>query len=410
MRIFDIHRRKSGDQVQVSAEVGDLSGALSPFRLWVRFPEALAEQLTDRADPFMTALIPLAMTLGRPMIVEGEVSEQVLAGCRQIMEIWHRWYPHMKIVSLQPSKASEDPFRAEGVAGFFSAGVDSFYTVLKNRARLPKPERIRYLIHIHGADIPLENRPLYGELRAHLEATAETLGAELIPVASNLRDLTRRHVDWFMQDGAGFAAVAHALSPLLRRVFIASSTNIAHAPPWASHPMIDPLWSSETLEFLHDGAEATRLEKILRYVGPSSLAMDHLRVCWDNYGKDYNCCRCPKCLRTMIGLYIAGALDRSKTFDHDIDLGRVRRIPVRDRLAKYYLEDLLIGVRRHRPTPELENALEKALRRFPAVRISVRELGREMDRHLFGGKLRRRHRVAWPYGYPLRKHLQRDFK
>ena len=42
----------------------------------------------------------------------------------------------------------------------------------------------------------------------------------------------------------------------------------AHLGPLGSHPLLDPLWSSEDVELVHDGCEATRLDKLaLRGVG-----------------------------------------------------------------------------------------------------------------------------------------------
>jgi hypothetical protein len=136
-------------------------------------------------------------------------------------------------------------------------------------------------------------------------------------------------------------------------------------------------------------------------VGRSPVALDHLRVCWDEYGENYNCGRCPKCLRTMMSLYLTGTLDRSGTFEHTLDLDRIREIDVYNRLTRYYLLDILGYLELEKREPELQEALREALKSFPVWRTRMRELAREVDDRLFGGAIRRnRHRVRTPYGYP----------
>ena len=47
--------------------------------------------------------------------------------------------------------------------------------------------------------------------------------------------------------------------------------------------------------------------------------MRHLRVCWQNPDNAYNCGRCEKCFRTMLDLWVVGALDRCDTLPHQFD-------------------------------------------------------------------------------------------
>ena len=63
---------------------------------------------------------------------------------------------------------------------------------------------------------------------------------------------------------------------------------------FGSHPLLDPLWSTETLAFVHDGCEANRMEKVRR-IAESPLLLEGLRVCVDDRGPDvYNCGSCWK--------------------------------------------------------------------------------------------------------------------
>jgi hypothetical protein len=117
-------------------------------------------------------------------------------------------------------------------------------------------------------------------------------------------------------------SVALALGNMFRRVLIAASTTYDKLYPWGSHPLLDPLWSTEGLTFVHDGCEMDTIDKT-RIVARSRLVLDTLRPC-AGYGSGYNCGRCPKCLRTMIDLMQAGYLDRCRTLPHEIDAERLR--------------------------------------------------------------------------------------
>ena len=60
--------------------------------------------------------------------------------------------------------------------------------------------------------------------------------------------------------GAGLASVAHALG--LERLLIPGPRSYGQLEPNGTHPLLDPLWSTESTEIVHDGAEPSRWEKI----------------------------------------------------------------------------------------------------------------------------------------------------
>ena len=108
-----------------------------------------------------------------------------------------------------------------------------------------------------------------------------------------------------------------------------------------------------------DGLDAMRLDKI-KYIASSPLALRWLRVCWQNLGISYNCGRCEKCLRTMIGLELAGALGKCRTFKTGIDIERVRVTDV-DKFARFWPE-LLLELEQRGDYPELAQAVRDSVR------------------------------------------------
>ena len=124
-------------------------------------------------------------------------------------------------------------------------------------------------------------------MRAHLERAAGDLGKELVTVRTNARDFVKR-IGWTRHGyGPCLGGVGLALSPITDTVYRPASYAYHQFPPGgsnAAHPFFDSLWSTETLDIVHSGAEATRAEKIA-HLSRSSVALAHLRVCWQNVGK-----------------------------------------------------------------------------------------------------------------------------
>ena len=145
----------------------------------------------------------------------------------------------------------------------------------------------------------------------------------LIPVTTNIRRVTMALAPWTMVHGGALASVALALAPLMKRVLIAASTTYDVLYPWGTHPVLDPLWSTDSLAVIHDGCEMNTIDKT-RAIAQSQLVLDTLRTC-PGYGTGYNCGKCLKCLRATIDLLQAGVLDRCRTLPQDIDTDALRK-------------------------------------------------------------------------------------
>jgi hypothetical protein len=142
----------------------------------------------------------------------------------------------------------------------------------------------------------------------------------------------------------------------LSKCFVASTCSYDELHPWGSHPLLDPLWSTATLQFLHDGSEARRLDK-LRRIADEKLAMKYLRAC-DNPSSSGFCGQCEKCLRTMVGLHVIGKLGDFPALPHYIDPGLVRRLRLDEGTATFFREFLRVPIE----PPPLRRAIYYALR------------------------------------------------
>jgi hypothetical protein len=127
--------------------------------------------------------------------------------------------------------------------------------------------------------------------------------------------------------------------------------------PWGSHPVIDPLWSSENMEIIHDGANADRVTKIMDTIALYPEALRLLRVCVNKRGGSGNCGFCVKCIRTMTALEMAGVLRSCGSFPPKLPRDFWRRMEL-----KAFSLDATLRIARKKNAPVwIIDGLERAL-------------------------------------------------
>ena len=350
MTLSGIEVRQHLNECELTAQLTcDTSWILDdrPFELWYRFPADQHGFLdAGNADPFLAALLAPAMCLGEPLKIEGKVSPKLLRATKVIQEIYRSWKPALNFVAVDVAIDTKRQAVTRSGGGrnglFYSLGVDSGYSLAKNLRDHPADEEaVTDLITVLGFDVYLSEQQRFVAMLENANKVGSSLGKPVLPVSTNLRDFTDKIADWVqLYHGAALASVALALGTKFRHMLIAATHTYADLLPLGSHPVLDPLWSTETLSFSHDGCEATRLDK-MRQIAEVPVLLDTLRVCATGETTDaYNCGKCPKCLMTMIGLHIVGALGKCATLPKEIDLDAVRGIPVRNTTQGVYLRQL----------------------------------------------------------------------
>jgi hypothetical protein len=352
-------------------------GAGAGARCFIRASEPVLEA---SLDAFVACALPPAMALGAGVELAGPASARLVSALPTIVDILAAWNPQLTRVSFPSLIPVASRRSSSGRVGvFFSGGVDSLYSFLKHR------DEITDLIFVHGFDIPLANVELRRRAAAQVEAVASEFGIGVVQVETNLKLVLDTFVGWGpVAHGSGLAAVGHLLAPAFERLYIASSCHYTDIFPWGTHPLLDPLWSSEVLEFVHDGCAARRMEKV-DFIAGFDTALSNLRVClWADDvafepGGASNCGRCEKCLRTMVSLEAAGKLSQCKSFDRPLDSASVGRQKVKERIRPFYLENLET-LRERGIRPDLQRQLERALHR--GARSARRKARRHARRRL----------------------------
>jgi hypothetical protein len=280
--------------------------------------------LSKHPEALVTAGILPAMRSGMDLHVDAAldpVFEKNLAGVQKLYGNWWSSYQRIDVRSGYEEYASSQRDQKR-VGMFFSGGVDSFYTFLEHQ------DEVTDLIFVHGFDIRPEDCETCRRAEMSIRRVGTAFGKRVIKIKTNVRSLLVEYGDWGERaHGAAMAAVAHLLGDEFSRVYIAASHTEDNLTAWGSHPHLDPFWSSSRLEFVHDGCEVGRPEK-LRRVALSDVALQNLRVCWKNRKGALNCGRCEKCIRTMIGLHIVGILNISNLFDRPLRAWRVLGVKI----------------------------------------------------------------------------------
>lgn len=366
MIVERITRAETAEGWRLSAAVHP-TPALGGDRLHFTVHGAEPNWLPEIGDAFLAALLMPAMASGEDLTIKAPVSRRLLRSARTIMDIYSTWWSQLAPVRVRGEGDSVPGAGRQAVGLFFTAGVDSFYSLLTDVARANDPHH-EPVTHLLFANFERQSGHDYDRLIGRVRHVAEKTGRQPLVVDTNVRSLTEHTVFWPAYHGAALASVALALQGLLGRCLIAASDQYAHLPPLGSHPVLDHLWSTESLEIVHDGAEATRTEKIERQLARSELALANLSVCW--LGKPaQNCGVCEKCLRTMISLELAGVLDRCRTLPHTLDLDQLRQVGMWSEDERDAMRSVAADARK-RGRHDIAAAAEDALRRYESHRTT----------------------------------------
>jgi hypothetical protein len=326
LRLLDVQLVPEGDHVSL---VGWLEhpGTTAVTKVFFRFPADLAPMVGVSADPFLAALLVPAFFGGYALAIDLPVSQRLLRRTTQIQDVLTTWYPACRPIEITAATrrpAPSDRTAGErGVGSFFSGGIDSCYTLIKNHLGWPGvADPITHLIFVKGFDATLAEAEGLAQSEEHIRTLAAQYGRALVVVETNVRDVLE--APWGeMYHGAALAAVGLSLAPGLGTVLIPSSYSYEElGRPWGSHPMLDELWSTEAVQFIHDGSEATRIGKLAALVTHAPSLVDQLRVCYtDARGGPQNCGTCLKCVRTMVLLRAVGHLGKTSSFPAELPSG-----------------------------------------------------------------------------------------
>lgn len=355
----------------------ELSADVDGERVWFRFPQSVTVEL--RPEPFLPLALMEAMVRGVPIRVERPhaVSARLAGNLQRIQQIFTSWNSEdFRVVDLQ-AELTDGQQSSDRVVSCYSGGVDSSYTYYCFK------DEITHLLLVQGFD-GIQGKEEWRKNIGERQRFADQVGKALVPVANNAREfLEGRQLSFEVAHGSLLAGVGLAMG--VRRMLIPSSFTYGSLFPWGSHPLLDPLWSTETTEVVHHGLELSRAGKT-EFIARDQGVLDHLQVCWKTpYG---NCGQCPKCVRTSLALHLLGKDSaRMPAFNAEDHL---RFLKPGNHASLAFLDDL-IHMSRSKGATDIEGKLLSIRRRF-LLRYHASEILK-----LFAGKISRRiARRLWP--------------
>lgn len=314
MRLERVFVRENEKTVQLVGVV-ERNAPSGAFELYFDYPVEYRDFIPASADAFAISLFMPAMLAREQLVIRPPISPRLHFHLARVGDIFRSWNPELAPCRIESTPgAVEAPPPARGAATFFSGGVDSFFTLLKYRRGDSLPAPLDYIIFMRGFERPFHLDKGVEESEQLVQRIASAAGVRCIAGSSNLR--SHFDISWmYLYCGSGLAATASSLAGGLAYVCIPSSYSYQQPANIGSTPLTDERLSTERMQIVHDGAELTRPEKLAQILEwDRGLVLKHLRVCVRNDGGNYNCCRCHKCIRTMVALRCLGALQEAATF------------------------------------------------------------------------------------------------
>ena len=385
MKVTNVRMEKvQGDKVRFCADITWKGGQSTEnaFVVWYEFPIHYESNIDVSGNAFLAATLFPAMKLGENLEIEAPVSPRLLQTVQEIMDVYASWYPALHRIEVSCTDENCPTYSMSGKAGtFFSAGVDSFYSLLKHR------DTINDLFIIHGFDIPLADEYRFTRAFDAVQTVAREFGKQAVPVVTNVKQYVDQFVGFgSISVGALLASIGLGLGSRFQTVYIPSSMHYSDLYPRGTHPMTDRLWSTERTTLIHDGCEAKRIDKIME-IAKSEIALKTLRVCYMDLPGTYNCGKCEKCVRTMTALRIAGVLDKATAFEEKLTLDMVRKLPTSKHSARLFVRENIEILRKLDTDKPLLTALEQCYRANDpsAPLFKIKKFIHQADDRLLGG-------------------------
>ncbi|HNX05011.1 MAG TPA: hypothetical protein PKI32_05890 [Opitutales bacterium] len=287
---------------------------------WFDVPGECADWvIPGRSDGFLAGLVLQAMALGEDVFVDGVISPTLLEHLNaSAIPLVAAFNPRLGRIRIHADLVEAPQSAGTAVATGFSAGVDSFATLIRHHDRESRPERrITHLLFnnagSHGTGE--KSRILYARRLAKVAPFAAERGIPLLSVDSNIHEILP--IDFIQMHSALNAAVPLVLQGGIGRFHYSSTYACPDCgiglDPGFDIARIDPslihLFSTETTSFESSGGDLTRVDKT-RLVAECPDSERYLSVCADPDGDGGNCSECFKCRRTMLTLELLGVADR----------------------------------------------------------------------------------------------------
>ncbi|HHW94122.1 MAG TPA: hypothetical protein GX734_06455 [Clostridiaceae bacterium] len=324
------------DMVKYAEIAFELSFGEAKETLWYRVKPEYGKYLCeDRADSFVVTFFALAMQRDFNLRSTYPISEKLW------YQITTQVMPQLVVTSdgvgkeieIIADRISESCKNEGGVGTGMSCGVDSFATLYEYTELCDNPEyKLTHLTHFNvgahhgqtGTFNPELQRNLFQKDVAMVQRFCDKYGYQLIAVDSNLTEVIDKiygYMDFNVFHTYLNVGTVLLMQPLFARYYYSPFVNLdkfhcsLKEDPAYYEKWLLPNLSTEITSFYNSNKNWTREDKLKQIVNfPQSYKW--LKVCVKS---DTNCCKCVKCMRTILGLEAIGKTDLySEVFDSKI--------------------------------------------------------------------------------------------
>ena len=358
MEIFNISDKNSADEHNLSFEV---QAKNSTHPVWIKSTHPLENPMNCGNAILCATLIP-AMSANETLHIPIPINKKLIENTEVIQEIYHSWHPDFahkeNSFSMNNNETNINTNLNTNIGLFFSGGVDSFYTLLKNTLS------ITHLIYVHGFDVSLDDDYRRQEISSTLKAISEEMNLQLVEIETNLREFSDAFTLWGEHYfGAGLAMIAHLLAPEIGTIYISCDTTYRMLEPWGSHPLVTPLWGTSNSVHIFFGATATRFEK-MRYLADKLTPAKYLHVCWEHKNNSINCGECEKCIRTMTALFLLQSLNYYSTLPDILTPDLIKSITLKNPLTVPFWEEFYVLANNNESSRHIALAISTIIEKY----------------------------------------------
>jgi len=145
LRVVDVDVRESGRGTRIGATVVWERNKRAPDELEFVYRDTPANAVVTAGDALAATVFMPAMAAGEDVAIDAPVSKRLYDGLGRLADVWLPLMPKWRPVDVSAELVDRSDLSPTVVAACFSAGVDSFYTVMR-----PRDEPITTLLTLRG--------------------------------------------------------------------------------------------------------------------------------------------------------------------------------------------------------------------------------------------------------------------
>lgn len=316
--------------------------------------------------------LPIAMSCGRKLHLNGKISERALQNARKLVEIWSTWIPSLfKKIEITANKSCNiiSKLPREPDLMLYSGGLDSTFSLLKNYINLNKPVS---LLTVHGMDYDVSDTERFSQLlKKTSPLTKKANGKHFISRSNAAEIMDKFGIDGGIGHGFHLFGNLFLFEDCFEHGVIASDCSEYIdflISPWGTNHITNDLFKSERFNIKTLDSNIDRAEKTgeLTKLKHADIALTSASFCKDRSSRPNNCGVCSKCVRTKAMFYTETGGIPNIFLNSSFESTDVRKIDLSDRGERALMLDLLNSAYRNGKAAEfvwLDDELRRHQRR-----------------------------------------------